>query len=260
LSAVNLQGFVINSLDYEDYAQIITVFSLQFGKITLYAPGVRKITSKNRYAVQLFCKSDFEIFKSRQVDAMSKLKSGVIITNFENLAKDFMSYLYVQGVCDIADQLATFGLPDGEVYNLLDLVLDNINQDNKRFATYVFALYYLLGLAGTKLDLSRCVRCFKQKPWYRRFDYKDRGLVCLNCLHPNENKQSQSFVNIFQKLNECSFAEMLKLDYNFIDLIALHVFLIDYYESDNGMVVPVFKSFKDTASTRIPEHCKVDYI
>jgi DNA repair protein RecO (recombination protein O) len=80
LSAVNLQGFVINSLDYEDYAQIITVFSLQFGKITLYAPGVRKITSKNRYAVQLFCKSDFEIFKSRQVDTMSKLKSGVIFT------------------------------------------------------------------------------------------------------------------------------------------------------------------------------------
>jgi DNA repair protein RecO (recombination protein O) len=260
MSTENSEGFIIKSIDFEDYAQILTFFSYQYGKMSIVAPGVRKTESKNKYSVQLFTKSDFEFFKARTTDKISKLKTGIIIKQYPNISKDYTTYLYVSAVTTIIDELSVPGLPDLETYMLLETFLESQNDDNKRFMSYVFSLYFLSKLGGAKLLLDRCVRCRKAYNFYRRFDYKQNGLVCSNCFMKGENIQKVSYIEMFIDLNRLTLPELIKRNYNFIDLIAFHNVLVNYYENEMGMFVRTFKEFKGTASLIVPKQFEADYL
>src|SRR5699024_7879926 len=158
MSTEILEGIVIKTEDFEDYAQLLTIFSKNQGKFFLYAPGIRKESSKNKYSVQLLSKSEFEIFKSRLVDKTSKLKTGKLIHSFSAISKDFLSYLYAQAICDIIDLLTPYQLPDIETYQILEITLEAIEQDNEKFKKYILALYYLITLGGNKMMLDKCYR------------------------------------------------------------------------------------------------------
>lgn len=74
---INITGIVIAKHQCNDFDEVLEIVTSD-GKKTIFAPGIRKIESKNRNALNLLDYSSFEIFASNQnINLLPRLKKQV---------------------------------------------------------------------------------------------------------------------------------------------------------------------------------------
>ncbi|AGM25940.1 DNA repair protein recO [Spiroplasma syrphidicola EA-1] len=179
--ANTLQGLVISKINYNDYDQIITIFSREEGKLSFYAPGVRKAISKNQFSLQLFATSEFELFLSYHKNKVSKLKTGVLIKDRNLLAKDYDDYLVATLMVEVLDQVIEERTGDDELYNLITNSLDRLLNNSDNLIIVIFYLFKMLKWYGLRWDFSKCQRCHK-KEGIKTISFIDQGLLCRGCI------------------------------------------------------------------------------
>ncbi|ARU91455.1 DNA repair protein recO [Spiroplasma clarkii] len=186
MSAVKIEGIVLDSIDYDDFAKIVKVFSKQFGILSFFAPGVNKEGSKNKYSVQNLTCSEFEIFKARKDEKVSKLKTGRLIVDFYAIATNYNNYVFVSILVNLLTQLLPPGFKAVNIYYAFKTVLENMKAKRNGFLNYAIFLLYFIQNSEYRLRTNRCSRCKKTTNSYARFEYTDKTLVCVKCLWPGE--------------------------------------------------------------------------
>ena len=79
---INITGIVIAKHQCNDFDEVLEIITSE-GKKTIFAPGIRKIESKNRNALNLLDYSSFEIFTSNQnIKLLPRLKKASLIKQF----------------------------------------------------------------------------------------------------------------------------------------------------------------------------------
>ncbi|WP_169734480.1 DNA repair protein RecO [Mesoplasma photuris] len=234
-----MEGIVINSHNYEENDKIVTIFSDKYGKLSVIAKGVNKPVSKNKYSIQTFNISEFEIFKSSFKDKISKLKTGVLIKNNIGISDNYDKYLFANLITSVINDGFENGHKNYEIYKLLKFCLNNINEDIDPFTMVVIFLFKTTKHLGAEIQFKKCIRCNLKKAIYRRFDFKEFGLVCFNCIK-DEEKHNESFIDFLQYLDNTNWN---KMNFNNFDssyqIIFLKV-LINYYENIIGIKTPAF--------------------
>ncbi|QGS52101.1 DNA repair protein RecO [Spiroplasma tabanidicola] len=259
MAAIKIEGFVLNSYDYDDYAKVIKVYSKQYGVLSFFAPGVNKEASKNKYSIQTLSYSDFEIFKSRSDNKISKLKTGNLKKEYFNIAKTYVNYVYVSVTISMIEQLSVPGFQNYKIYNAFKTMLENIDNNINVFNNYVLFLLFYIQNSEYKFNLNYCSRCKKRDYPIVRFEYSDKTLVCKRCLWPGEIIQPLSFVNILSNFNKHTFNYLVDQRYNAVDIIVLHNLMLDYLESDLGIFISGSRILKNSASTFISEVNAIQY-
>ena len=79
-------GYVIKTTEVKDNDVILNVYTKEYGNLSLYARGIKKSTSRNRYACQLFDYSEFMCDLS-QMKSMHLMKTATVLTDTKNDAK-----------------------------------------------------------------------------------------------------------------------------------------------------------------------------
>ena len=79
---ISITGIVIAKHQCNDFDEVLEIVTSD-GKKTIFAPGIRKIESKNRNALNLLDYSSFEIFTSNQnIKLLPRLKKAILIKQF----------------------------------------------------------------------------------------------------------------------------------------------------------------------------------
>ncbi|AKU79524.1 DNA repair protein RecO [Spiroplasma turonicum] len=227
------KGIVIDLVDFEDYAKVVTIFSEEFGKLAFYAPGVNKSNSKNKYSVQLFNISEFEIFKSRTIDKLSKLKTGILIHDLLNIATSYTTYIFATIIIKVLSQINEISNKNKDIYNIAENILLNMKNSNNVFLNYIIFLFKVLKLTPYKFNLKHCERCGNSDKIVR-FDYVKNTIICKRCITRNETIQPYSFLETLRIINEFKLEEILKHRFNNNDLLITHSILIEFYENILG--------------------------
>ena len=135
---ISITGIVISKHQCNDFDEVLEILTSD-GKKTIFAPGIRKIESKNRNALNLLDYSSFEIFTSNQnIKLLPRLKKASLIKQFLvdinliNFKNELLLFLNKLKLSKANNFLIAFN-------NLSNLL--NQNMDNKIF-TYL--LYMLL--------------------------------------------------------------------------------------------------------------------
>jgi len=251
MSAIKIDAFVISNEDYEEFDKILTVFTRQYGKLNLYAPGVNKSTSKNSYSVQNFSYSNFEIFKSKRSDKYSKLKTGYLIKDYYAITKSFTNYVYCSIIMKVTEQIFEFGQKNYKFFDALVICMENMESNRDAFKNYLMLLFFLLQNSRYKFHISKCSRCRKTNNRFVRFEHSNKTLICYKCIWPEEVKQPISFIDLITTFDSLSFFEIIQKKYNPHDLIVLHNILLDYFEYDLGFYIPPSKLLKNTSATNL---------
>lgn len=259
MSVTKIQGIVINNIPLDENSRIITTFTKQLGKVVFYAQGVNKIISKNKYSIQTFSLSDFEIFKARNDQRMSKLKTGELKQYFNDLTDNYTNYVYGAAILKIVDVSSTQFVKNYKIYNMLLDTINALNNNDQAFKTYVLFLFYFLKWIGGQWILDKCGRCNIRQNNYKKFNYKEHHLVCSNCMNAEEKIHPKSFVTLFTSLDNNNFYNAKFLTMDIVDLIVLHKILVDYYEDRMGYYINSFNILKDSASMRVPTNKLSEY-
>lgn len=149
-----LEGIIINRRVVKDSDRFLTIFTKEMGKISVYAHGIRSITSKRAGSLDLFSHIKFELIEQndRRTLTSVELLDGhhVNKTTLGNISRLFQ-------IGELIDALLPEDDPHVEVYALLQSALTHLH----RFATpeYLYRfkkkLLLLLGYGDRELTMDQ---------------------------------------------------------------------------------------------------------
>ena len=83
-----IEGVIIKRRNFKEADKILTVFTKKYGKVSVLAKGVRKITSRRGPSVELFNHASLLLHKASFLDIVTEAS---VYNTFEHVKKDFES-------------------------------------------------------------------------------------------------------------------------------------------------------------------------
>jgi len=174
-------GFVIRSIDFAESDRIVTVFSHEFGKISLLAKGSRKTESRFGAALELLTLSEFVYYHR---EGLKTLSQADIVEAYSRLKSDYERLVTGLKCARWVNRLLEDDHAEEQAFTLFQQLLDALTQEEGPIALYelAFKLKLLAGL-GLTPTLDRCAVCGKvpKRSW---FSLEKGGTLCERCRDP----------------------------------------------------------------------------
>ena len=204
-----IDGIVVNQIDYKENDQIISIINKQYGKISLYVKGYKKINSKNAFACQLLDYSSFllDYYPSKNIQV---LKSASLIEQFNSIKQDYQKIAISSLMCEIINQTDS-------VYDF-DLLMNSLTLLEKTDQPYLILNLFLaqqLRQIGIAPYVDGCVICNNNN--IETISISDGGFLCRSCNEGQIEKMPVEFLKKFRYINKASFDKydkLLSLDLN----------------------------------------------
>ena len=110
------EGIVLKRVNFGEADKIVTVYSKHFGKITLLAKGIRKMTSRKRGNLELFNQLIIFAVKGKTFDIVTETE---LIESFSLWRSDLQKIAIAYQLCELVDKLTPEESDQSEVYDLL---------------------------------------------------------------------------------------------------------------------------------------------
>lgn len=189
-------GFVIKKRNFLESDQILTIYAKEFGKLKILGKALRKIKSKLRAGVPLFCLSEVEFIQGRR---QKILTDTVAQKKFEYIRKDLRKLKVLYEVVDKVDNLVGEEQKDEELWGLLGEVFGKLNiprsetQLSKLRIIYYYFLWNLFCILGYRPELYQCLECGKKlTPQNLWFSPPQGGVFHKDCLPKSNRAQKVS--------------------------------------------------------------------
>jgi len=184
----NTTGVVLRATDVGDRDRMLTLLTAEHGKISVFARGVRKITSGSMSASQLFAYAKFTLRRGGQYCYLSE---STIIETFLAISESIGGAALASYLCEVADELT---YPGGESAEMLQLVLNTL----WTIAAGTKPLYLVKGafemraaaISGYMPDLSSCASCETTDcGTHGMLDVMNGRLICTDCYNAMYREQ-----------------------------------------------------------------------
>ncbi len=173
MTTANTQGIVLKTMPYKETAQLVTIYSLTFGKITLTARGTRKMTSKNAAIVMPMSLSEFEITPRK---GLSTLIRGQHLSYYNNIRKDLNREIVADYLMEYYYRYLPENKPSQSTFDFLKDTLEALDEGANYLYVYALINAHIMKTNGVKLQVDHCVFCDSTK--VIDFQLDDGGFVC----------------------------------------------------------------------------------
>ena len=186
--AIILSKFNISETDC-----LYTVFTLEAGKVSVLAKGVRKPKAKLAGVLEPITYSEIFLARNR---GKGKITGAICVNNFSQIKNDLKSLENVFYVFKLLNKLVTQEEKDVRVFNLLLNyleILENMNatikdDEKKDLLTLGFTGKFLEAL-GYGIQTEKCVNCTQSLvAGENYFSAQQGGILCLACSRKESNK------------------------------------------------------------------------
>ena len=174
------QGVVLRHMEYGEADRILTIYTLEYGKVQAIAKGIRKLQSRKGGHLEPFSRVELMLAKGRNLDVISQAQAQ---NTYENLRSDLKLIAYAAYVVELLDR---FTYEEGENRLLFNLLVDTLTRLDEGAPAQTVVHYYevqLLDLLGYKPQLQVCAVCGEKiKPEDQFFSAKLGGVLCPGSL------------------------------------------------------------------------------
>ncbi|WPD23079.1 MAG: DNA repair protein RecO [Candidatus Electrothrix scaldis] len=179
------EGIVLRSVDFGESDRIITLYSLDAGRLTVIAKGAKR--SKKRFVNKLeaFSLLDVTYRPARQDNRLHFLSEAELKDAFLFLRTDWQRYSAAMLVCELVLRFTGEHDPDRRIFFLLHWALESIHRGSSPVPVLVFFLLHLLGVCGYHPSLDGCATCScppeKSRQGHFTLQPGEGALVCSRC-------------------------------------------------------------------------------
>ncbi len=174
-----VKGIVLRTKEYKDNDKLLTILTLEKGKILVKARGVKKASSKLKAYCQSFCFAEFELASSKAGYVLTGVNE---IESFFDLTCDIEKFSYAFCVLELVDKVCYENQEYVSIFidTLKCLKQMKLGEVNIKLTLCKFLLS-VLSYEGFKINLNKCVTC--QKPLTKNlyFNISKGEITCENC-------------------------------------------------------------------------------
>ena len=200
--------------DHGDSDKIVTLYTLEHGKIVLIAKGAKR--SKKRFVnkLELFSLLSIQFAPSRHSSLM-RLDQADLLAPFPRLRENYELYIAASLLCELVLHWTREHDSDEELFRLLAWALEGLAMaEGAVNRTIIFFHVKMLGILGYRPDLTGCLDCrvLGAPGVLYRFSPLRNGLVCSRC-EPQATANSQPLsIQTIQLLRRAQDLEQGKLE------------------------------------------------
>ena len=171
------EAIVTGARRYGEADRLITLLTLDRGRKSAIAKSARKAKSKFAGSTETFIKAKFELAEGRSLDIVRHAE--VISANLA-LRENWTRLQLAGHVAEIANKMGEEGVPDPQLYHLLDEAISGITED--RIGSVLIFKVGVLSHMGIFPDLGGCVECGKTRATGQvHLDISRDGFLCSDC-------------------------------------------------------------------------------
>lgn len=174
---IKVDAIVLRTAAYGESDKMITLFSLQQGKISAAAKGVRKAGAKLRFAAQPFCFAEYVLVKNGERCTVTGASN---MDGFYALRENIEKFYAAASLVGICDAVLFDGIVNEELFLRAVNALREMCEGDEKEALISFFLK-ALELSGYMLDLSGCAECGAVLEGKVFFNVAEGNFTCADC-------------------------------------------------------------------------------
>lgn len=206
---VTTKAVALKSTDYKENDKLVLLYSLEYGKISVHAKGVRKGSAKLKYACDQFCFGQYDLVET---GGRFTLKTCEQLESFYSLREDIVSYY---AACTVAECFLNYteeGQNDAEMFVVLLRALEQLSSGVQPLLVTLKFLLDFLELDGFKLGFDSCSVCgIKRTALY--LDIERGGIVCDACRTAHSQQISPKVVSCCNMLDGLAYQKLKNLNF-----------------------------------------------
>ncbi len=173
------EGIVLKRSNFGEADRILVVLTPGLGKLRVLAKGVRKVPSRKAGHVEPFMRTEFLLARGRDLDIVTQAE---VMETQRGLREDLTRATHAYYLVELVDAFTREGEESQAIYHLLAASLSRLAAgDEPRLLCRFFELR-LLGYAGYRPELQRCVCCGAcHEPGNAFFSVSEGGVRCAQC-------------------------------------------------------------------------------
>lgn len=140
-----VDGIILKRTSVGEADRILTVFTRQFGKTSIKATGVRKITSRRASHIELLNFTKLGLYKGQ---GMSVLTEATSLESFSGIKTDLKKVTFAYHICELIDGLCPENQEQTAVFDLLYETLMELSRGEAHAALVHKFEVELLSLLG----------------------------------------------------------------------------------------------------------------
>lgn len=207
---VTTRAVALKATDYKENDKLVLLYSLEYGKISVHAKGVRKGSAKLKFACDQFCFGQYEL---AQTAGRYTLKTCQQLESFYSVREDIVCYY---AACAIAECFLNYteeGQNDSQLFVVLLRALEQLSSGIQPLLVMLKFLLDFLEIDGFKLGFDSCSVCgAKRTALY--LDLERGGVVCDGCRSIHSQQVSPKVVACCNMLDGLSYAKLKNLNFS----------------------------------------------
>ncbi len=153
------EAIVIGSMDYRESDKIVTLFTLEHGKLKGIARGAKKSVRRFGGALEPFARLRLEIGLR---EGLVQVHAADIVTVFPQIRMDLNRIAHAGYACDLTDALLPEGMSNTRLFRLLTAYLEHLETFSADPSDRRFFEINLLNILGYRPALEQCAACAKE--------------------------------------------------------------------------------------------------
>lgn len=224
-----VKGIVLKTKEYKDNDKLLTILTLEKGKILVKARGVKKATSKLKAFCQSFCFANFELASTKGTYVLTGVNE---IESFYDLTTDISKFSFAFCALELVDKVC---YENQEYVSIFIDLLKCLQQmkDGKINVKLLLSKFMLnlLGYEGFNFNLSSCASCGNPLKIECFCDKSKGEILCPNCRTPNHDIMEKVTFSSLKILSQNSYEKLSTIKLSNVVLDKLLKFLTEniYY-------------------------------
>lgn len=205
------QGIVLRHVEVGEADRILTLYTLEYGKVQAIAKGVRKLRSRKAGHLEPFSRVELMFAKGRNLDVIAQADAQ---STYQTLRSDLKLIAYAAYVVELLDR---FTYEEGENRPLYNLLADTLTRLDGGASAQTAVHYYevqLMDLLGFRPQLHTCAACGEKiQPEDQFFSAKLGGALCPRSItaDPGAWKVSLGALKYWRHLQRSAWSKLKDL-------------------------------------------------
>lgn len=200
-----LQAFVLSNSDFGESDRIVSLFTLEHGRLKGFARGARNSRKRFGPALETFARIHLQL---NHKEGLCSLRSADVITLYPGIRGLLSAIAHGLYACELVECLTPEGHPLPRLYRLLASYLERLDSGHVDDADRRMFEINLLNILGYRPSFEGCSRCGA--------DFDERGalmqvggeLVCRYCAATGRQMSSASLQRLSSCLNTSRFGQV----------------------------------------------------
>ncbi|MEX0887798.1 MAG: DNA repair protein RecO, partial [Patescibacteria group bacterium] len=173
------EGIIIRKKDYGEADKILTIYTRDRGRVTAFAPGARRITSRKASSTELFTHGIYFLSQGKEMDTITESE---VLNSFYPIRDDLTKASLAFYLAEVLGYLVTENQPNYPVYRLFLESISLLSRAKRRHELWIRAFEIkALSQLGFGPELFQCARCTNPLSAEKYFQAGHGGMVCREC-------------------------------------------------------------------------------